>query len=87
MVTDSFGMRKFMQRMGWLAMHPDGPSFFPFVGGVEGVFFSFVPNVFPTCSHQVLKFFPKAFPIAPQFNPIWFCLKFNFHVYKLKGRL
>jgi len=50
-------------------------------------FFKFVPNVFPTCSHQVPNFFPKAFPIALQFYPIWFCSKFNFHVYKLKGRL
>jgi hypothetical protein len=58
MVTDSFGMRNFMQRMGWLTMHPDGPSFFPFVGGVEGVFFSFVPNMFPSSS----QVFPEGIP-------------------------
>jgi hypothetical protein len=43
----------------------------------EGDFllFSLVPNVFSSCSHQnpqVLKLFPKAFPMAPQFYPIWF---------------
>jgi len=72
------------------------PFFFPFLGGGGEFFFFFflcsqcLPNMFPSSSlevPQVPKFFPKAFPIAPQFYPIWFCLELKCHVYKLKGRL
>ncbi len=54
--------------------------------GKQGFFvFALFPNVFPSCSHWVLKFskgsqvskvfsnaFLKMFPIAPEFYPIWF---------------
>ncbi len=39
------------------------------------LFFPLFPNVFSSCSHrvpQVLKLFPKTFPIAPQLYPLWF---------------
>jgi hypothetical protein len=48
-----------------------------------------VPNVFSLCSLDVFqdpKLFSKAFPVAPQFYPIWFARSFNSHVYKLRRR-
>lgn len=35
-------------------------------------FFPLVPNVFLSCSHEVLKLFPNTFAIAPQIYHIWF---------------
>jgi hypothetical protein len=32
----------------------------------------FVPNVVPSCSHEILKLFPNTFAIAPQIYPIRF---------------
>jgi hypothetical protein len=53
-------------------------------GERDFLFFSLLPNVFPSCSHGVpIKFpnmFLKMFPIAPRFYPIWFaqsCLLVN----------
>ncbi len=49
----------------------DGPSFFLLGPGWVELFFVFliVLNAFPTCSHHVLKGFPKTFP---KIYPIWF---------------
>jgi hypothetical protein len=49
------------------------------VEGEDFFYFFFIFSLFPTCSHQVPKMFPKfpmcsprVFPIAPRFNPICF---------------
>jgi hypothetical protein len=45
------------------------------VGGVFFLFFFLVPNVLLSSSFevpQVPNLLPEAFPIAPQFYPIWF---------------
>jgi hypothetical protein len=36
------------------------------------IIFSLVPNVFPSCSREVLKLFPTTFAIASEIYPIWF---------------
>ncbi len=48
-------------------------------GGEDFFHFSFDPNMFPSSSHRVLNMFPRflmcfprAFPIAPRFNPMCF---------------
>ncbi len=70
-----------------------GSSFFLFGGGgLERYFFVFfhVPNVFPMCSHhvpQVPKLFPKTFPIAHQFYPIWFAQSSTLMYVNWKGGL
>ncbi len=78
MVTNSFGNRNFMQSsMGRLSMCSWWALFLPFGGGVGGVFFCF-SSLFSMCSScslevpQVPNLFPKEFPKAPQFYPIWF---------------
>ncbi len=91
MVMNNFGKRNFMQPMGRFDTHKQS-SFFSFgcMGqGTSGgerdfLFFSLLPNVFPSCSHGVPIRFPnmflKMFPIAPLFYPIWFaqsCLLVN----------
>jgi hypothetical protein len=62
-----------------------GPGFF-LLGCGGGDFLVFFP-----CSHQVPfrfpKFFPKAFPISPQFYPIWFAQSSTLMYINWKGRL
>jgi hypothetical protein len=68
-------LQNFMQPVRWLNMHPPWALFFPFGGGGRALFFVFlpcsqcVPNMYSWCSPNL---FLKAFPIAPQFYPIWF---------------
>jgi hypothetical protein len=48
-------------------------SVFSFWGGVE--WRELFLSLFSSCSHQIAQvpnLFPKAFPIAPQYYPIWF---------------
>jgi hypothetical protein len=74
MMTNSFGNRNFMQPMWRLSMHSHPSPFFPLLRvwwGKGELFFGFF-LLFPMCSHQVPKLFPKAFSIAPQFYPICF---------------
>jgi hypothetical protein len=81
-VTNSFGNKSFMHPMRRLDMHSWWAPFFPLGAGWGGVILVFF-SVFPMCSQRVLITFPwapqsflsccpKAFPIAPQFYPIWF---------------
>jgi hypothetical protein len=63
-----------MQPMRRFGMHSWGVQCFFFVGwGVSGsnFLFFFLP-LFWICFHHVHMGFPKLFPIAPQFYPIWF---------------
>jgi hypothetical protein len=79
MVTNSFGKRDFMHSQ-CEGTH-EHSSFFLFERGGGYKDFLFFP-LFPTCSYQVPKgfqvlkvfpdAFPKMFPIAPAFYPIWF---------------
>jgi hypothetical protein len=68
MVTNSFGNRNFMLRMGRLSMHSKFLEFFSFkfwVGerGEEDFFhFPFVPFKFSMSSHQVPNVFPMGVP-------------------------
>jgi hypothetical protein len=86
-VTNSFGNRHFMQRMGRLNMHSKCLALFSFKFWVwgKGRIFSFfhcsqhVPLKFSMGSHQVPSMFPRfpmcsprVFQIAPHFNPICF---------------
>ncbi len=63
-----------------------GPIFSFFGGGERGVLFwvggpfSLIPNMFPTCSQQVLEGIPNSTSILSHMV----CRKFNLHVYKLK---
>jgi hypothetical protein len=60
------------------------------VGGSFLLFFFLVPNVFSSCSlevPQVPNLFPKEFPIAPQFYPIWFAQSSTLMYINWKGRL
>jgi hypothetical protein len=62
MVTNSFGKRNFMQPMGRLSTHKQSSFFLVDIwggdrSGERGIlFFSLLPNVFPSCSHQVPKY-------------------------------
>jgi hypothetical protein len=58
MVTNSFENRSLMQPMRFLWMHSWWAQFFPFGGGVEGVF--------SPCSQCVLIMFPWDSPRRPQ---------------------
>jgi hypothetical protein len=91
-VTNSFGNKSLMNAMRRLDMH-SWWEFFPLGvgwGEVILVFFS----VFPTCSNHVpmsspkfLSCYPKAFPIAPQFYPIWFAQSSTLMYINWNGRL
>jgi hypothetical protein len=72
-----------MQPMRMLSMQSWGGQFFPCWGRRE-VFFPPCSQCVPMGSPKFLSLFLKSFPKAPQFYPIWFCWKFNSHVYKLK---
>ncbi len=76
MMPKSFGNINFMQPIGRLNMHSWWALFFPFGGWAGMIFFlSFflVPNVFSTCSIEIVqipKFYLNMFWIALQFYPI-----------------
>ncbi len=71
MVTNSFGDRNFMQLMRRLSMNSKCIVFFSLkvLGGGGGGFFhfAFVPNMFPSSSHEVPNMFPKAVPNSTSF--------------------
>ncbi len=96
MVTNSFGNK--FHAPNQKAQHAlmIGPIFFLLGVRWMKLFFVFSPcpqcvlNMFSSCSHgvpQVPKLFTNTFPITPQFYPIWFCPKFNSHVYTLKRQV
>jgi hypothetical protein len=90
MMTNKFEKKNACSQWEGSACTHDQSSFFLFErGGRERGNFCFF-SLFPMCSHQVLRVFPNTlpnmFPIAPQLYYVWFCPKFNTHVYKLKMR-
>jgi len=94
MVSNSFGREISCSQWEGSECTHDGPCFFLLGVGVElrGVifwFFFLAPNVFPTCSQLVPLRFPKlfleAFPIAPQFYPIWFAQSSTLRYTNWKG--
>jgi len=92
MATNSFGNKKF-HATNEKAHHAlmRGPVFFLWGGGKEGgmdFFWGGFFLVFMGFPKWFLKFpnlFPKMFFKLSQIYPIWFCPKFNSHVYKLKS--
>ncbi len=64
-----------------------------FFQGEGGLDFFFLVTLFPMCSHhvpkrnpQVLKLFPKTFPIAPQIYLTWFAQSSTLMYINSKGR-
>lgn len=61
---------------------------FAWEGGDPGIFFSLVPNVFPSYSHEVPTRFPKGSPssqFVPNSTSILSHTKLHSHVHKLKS--